>query len=69
MHIHQCLLTGQLIEDLAHSTGILERAMVLGEEGFKIAKNTLHISTPVDYRLGDNTQLALWTDEEVISWE
>ena len=72
VHTHPSMSAYWSITDrrsLAHSTGILERAMVLGEEGFKIAKNTLHISTPVDYRLGDNTQLALWTDEEVISWE
>ena len=46
IRIHQCLLTGLSLIGrlLAHSTGILESAMVLGEEGFKIIKNTLHIS-------------------------
>ena len=72
VHTHPSMSAYWSITDrrsLAHSTGILERAMVLGEEGFKIARNTLHVSNPADYRLGDNSQLAYWTDEEVISWE
>ena len=51
------------------NAGKAKKAMVLGEEGFKIANNTLHNSALADFRLGDNTQLAHWTDEEVISWE
>ena len=72
VHTHPSMSAYWSITDrrsLAHSTGILKRAMVLGEEGFKIANNTLHISSALDFRLGDDTQLAHWTDEEVISWE
>lgn len=55
-------------KSLAYSTSILKEAMVLGEPGMKIAKNSL-FSDDIDLqRLSKSPALSNWTDEEVIPW-
>ena len=55
-------------QSLAYSTSILKEAMVLGEPGVKVSRNSLYFEIQDKKMLSNSPSLCNWTEEEVIPW-